>query len=104
MEALMRTSFKLAMGIFALAGVVSYSAAASAEPYFNHYTDGSWTNAEYSDGTCHYYYSHNAYDQETHVNRYGDCSQIAIGPNGEAVPVMPATVVVPQYWSGRGLK
>ena len=43
----MRKPFKLAIGIGALAGVVSFSAAASADPYFNRYTDGSWTNAEY---------------------------------------------------------
>ena len=93
----MRKSLKLAMGIGALAGVVSYSAAVNAEPYFNRYTDGSWTNAEYSDGTCHYYYSHNAYDGETHVNRYGDCSGIAIGPNGEAVMLVPAPVALAPY-------
>jgi hypothetical protein len=89
----MRSSLKVAIGLCALAGAVSYSAAANAELYFNHYTDGSWTNAEYNDGNCHYYYSHNAYDGATHINRYGDCSQIAIGPNGEAVPLMQVPVV-----------
>ena len=67
-----RKSFKLAIGIGALAGVVSFSAAASADPYFNRYTDGSWTNAEYS-----------------------DCSGIAIGPNGEAVVMPPPVALVP---------
>lgn len=90
-----RKSFKLAIGIGALAGVASFSAAASADPYFNRYTDGSWTNAEYSDGICHYYYSHNSYDGETHVNRYGDCSGIAIGPNGEAVVMPPPMALAP---------
>ena len=83
----MRTSLRLTIGICALAGAVSYSAAASAEPYYNRYTDGSWTNAEYNDGSCHFYYAHNSYDNETRVNRYGDCSHVAIGPNGEVVPL-----------------
>jgi len=91
----MRTSLKIAIGIGAL-GAASLSAA-SAEPYYHRYTDGSWTNAEYSDGTCHYYFSHNSYDDETHVNRYGDCSQIAIGPNGEAVPLMAVPTMAPPY-------
>ena len=81
----MHRSVKLALGFCVLAGAISYSAAASAEVYFNRYNDGSWTNAEYNDGTCHYYYSHNSYDNETHVNRYGNCSGIAIGPNGQAI-------------------
>jgi hypothetical protein len=91
----MRTSLKIAIGIGAL-GAASLSAA-SAEPYYHRYTDGSWTNAEYSDGICHYYFSHNSYDDETHVNRYGDCSQIAIGPNGEAVPLMAVPAMAPPY-------
>jgi hypothetical protein len=90
----MRTALKIALGICAL-GAVSLSAA-NADPYYHRYTDGSWTNAEYSDGTCHYYFSHNSYNDETHINRYGDCSQIAIGPNGEAVQLM-ATPVAPPY-------
>ena len=93
----MRTTLKVAMVIGALTGAVSYSAAVSAAPYFNRYTDGSWTNAEYNDGTCHYYYSHNSYDGETHVNRYGDCSGIAIGPDGDAVMLMQAPVAVAPY-------
>lgn len=92
----MRKSVKIAVGICAL-GAVSLSAAASADPYYHRYTDGSWTNAEYNDGSCHFYYSHNGYDNETHVNRYGDCSQIAIGPNGEAVTLMTAPVAIPPY-------
>jgi hypothetical protein len=93
----MRTSLKLAMGITAFAGVVSYSAAVSAEPYFNRYNDGSWTNAEYNDGTCHYYYSHNSYDGETHVNRYGDCSRIHVGPNGEALLLLQPPLALAPY-------
>ena len=61
------------------------------------YVDGSWTNAEYNDGICHYRYSHNTYDGETHVNRYGDCSHIAIGPNGEAIPLPAMPIAVAPY-------
>ncbi len=90
----MRMSLKLATaGLGVLAAAVVVSASASAAPYVHRYTDGSWTNAEYNDGRCHFYYSHNAYDGETHVNRYGDCSGIAIGPNGEAMALMPAPAV-----------
>ena len=92
----MRTSLKIAVGICAL-GALSLSSVASADPYYHRYTDGSWTNAEYSDGTCHYYFSHNSYNDETHINRYGDCSQIAIGPNGEAVQMMAMPVAPPPY-------
>jgi hypothetical protein len=88
----MRLSLKVAIGLCALTGVVS---AANADPYYHRYSDGSWTNAEYNDGSCHFYYSHNAYDNETHVNRYGDCSQIAIGPNGEAVSLMAPVAITP---------
>jgi hypothetical protein len=84
----MRAALKVA-GLCAVATVLA--TAANADPYFNRYRDGSWLNVEYNDGVCHYYYSHNSYDNETHVNRYGDCSQIAIGPNGEAVPLVPMT-------------
>jgi hypothetical protein len=90
----MRPSLKVAIGLCALTGMVS---AANADPYYHRRSDGSWTNAEYNDGSCHFYYSHNAYDNETHVNRYGDCSQIAIGPNGEAVPLMAAPVAIAPY-------
>ncbi|HZT27403.1 MAG TPA: hypothetical protein VFA57_17025 [Pseudolabrys sp.] len=93
----MRMSLKLALSVCALGGVLAYPAAANAELYFNRYMDGSWLNAEYNDGICHYYYSHNAADGETHVNRYGDCSRVAIGPNGEAIPVMPQALAVPPY-------
>jgi hypothetical protein len=97
MEAYMRASLTLTFGICALAAAVFGSAAANAEPYFNRYNDGSWTNAEFNDGTCHYYYGHNAYDSETHVYRYGDCSHIAIGPAGEAIAVVPGPVALVPY-------
>ncbi len=86
----MRTSVKLAFAIGALA--LGWSAAANAE-YFNHYNDGSWTNAEYQGGGCHYYYSINNESGESHVNRYGDCSTVAIGPNGRPMPVVPMAQV-----------
>lgn len=81
----MRTRVTIAIGICALA--LGWSAAANAES-FNRYTDGSWTNTSYNDGTCQYYHSFNAATGETHVNRYGNCSQIAIGPDGRPMPVV----------------
>ncbi|HEX5212920.1 MAG TPA: hypothetical protein VFW22_14440 [Pseudolabrys sp.] len=92
----MRISLKTTIGICAL-GALSLASAANAAPFYHRYTDGSWTNAEYNDGICHYSYSHNAYDGETHVNRYGDCSQIAIGPNGEAMRMNAMPVAPPPY-------
>jgi hypothetical protein len=91
MQVFMRTRFTLAIGICALA--CSWSAAASAE-YFNRYTFGNWTNAQYNDGVCQYYYSFNAQSGETHVNRYGNCSQVAIGPDGRPIPVVPTAQLV----------
>ena len=51
---------------------------------------------EYNDGTCHYYYSFNSYDQNMKINRYGDCSHLAIGPDGVARPVLMAPIVEPR--------
>ena len=94
----MRPSFKFTFGILALTAAASMSTTASAETYYHRYNDGSWTNAEYNDGTCHFYYSHNSWDNETKVNRYGDCSHIAIGPDGRAVPVVTAPLAyAPPY-------
>lgn len=89
------TGLMAAIGVCALVGAYATPAAA----YYYRNTDGSWTNSEYSDGGCRIYYSHNAYDGETHVNRYGNCSNVAIGPDGRAMQVVPApgAVVVPQY-------
>jgi len=72
---------------------------ASAEPYFHSSIDGNWTDSEYNDGICHYYYSRDASDGETHVNRYGDCSHIVIGPGGQAIALLPppSAAVVPRY-------
>jgi hypothetical protein len=88
---------KLALGVCAL--TIGWSAAANAE-YFNRYTDGNWTNAEYDGGGCHYFYSVNSATGESHVNRYGDCSRIAIGPDGRPLPVVPmaeAVMPMPPY-------
>jgi hypothetical protein len=94
----MRTRIPLAIGICALA--FGWSAGANAE-YFNRYTDGSWTNATYNDGVCQYYYSFNTLTGETHLNRYGNCSRVAIAPDGRPIPVVPtAQVVVPRETTG----
>jgi hypothetical protein len=86
----MRTSSKLALGICAL--TIGWSAAANAE-YFNRYTDGNWTNAEYDGGGCHYTYSVNNATGESHVNRDGNCQHVAIGPDGRPLPVVPMAQV-----------
>jgi hypothetical protein len=84
----MHSSLKLLLA----AGMFALSSTAMANPYYHHDVDGSWTNAEYNDGICHYSFSRDASDGETHVNRWGDCSHIAIGPNGEAIRMVPAPV------------
>jgi hypothetical protein len=86
----MRTPVKLAIGICALA--VGWSAAANAE-YFNRYTDGNWTNAEYDGGGCHYFYSVNHATGESHINRDGNCTHVAIGADGRPLPVVPMAQV-----------
>ena len=80
----MRTYLAALAGL-TLGTAAFFASAATAEPYVYRETSGSWTNVEYNDGACHYYFAHNAYDGETHLNRWGDCSRIAIGPNGEAI-------------------
>jgi len=85
--------FTLSMLGYALAGGLLFAIPAAAywhTPYVNQHTSGSWTDVEYDDGVCKYYYAHNDYDNETKINRYGDCSGVAIGPGGAAVPVYPA--------------
>jgi hypothetical protein len=91
MEAIMRRY--LAFSVLAGATLISTVAAAD-QQYFNRWTNGSWTNVEYNDGVCHYYYSYNSYDQNMKVNRYGDCSHVAIGPDGTATPVYTGPVVI----------
>ncbi|WP_162827101.1 hypothetical protein [Pseudolabrys taiwanensis] len=79
-------------------GAALYASTASADwhsPYFNRETHDSWTNAEYNDGVCHYRYSRDADDGETHVNRWGDCSHVAIAPDGSAVPIVAPVYAVP---------
>ena len=79
-------------------GVVANIAVASApaladwhSPYVYRETSGTWTNVEFDDGVCHIYYSHNTYDNNTKVNRSGDCSNVAIGPDGTPVYGAPLT-------------
>jgi hypothetical protein len=84
----MRSRLILSLAGFCILAGAVYSSAAFADPYFYRGTSGSWTNAEYNDGACHYYYSHNAYDGATNVNKYGDCSRVSIGPDGTAIPIV----------------
>jgi hypothetical protein len=96
----MRSKFILPIaGFCALAGAMC-STAASADPYFHREQSGSWTNVEYNDGSCHYYFSRNGYDNNTTMNKYGDCSHLAIGPDGSAMPIVavPGVVVAPPYY------
>ena len=81
--------FALSVGCFLATALVSVASAADwRQPYIYRETSGSWTNVEYNDGTCHYYYSFNSDDQNMKINRYGDCSHVAIGPDGVARPVV----------------
>jgi hypothetical protein len=94
----MRTRIPLAIGICALA--FGWTAAANAE-YFNRYNDGDWTNAAYNDGACQYYYSFNRQTGETHLNRFGNCAQVAIAPDGSPMRLAPtAQVIVPRETTG----
>ena len=97
----MRTHLIAAVGISAL--VIGWSAAANAE-YFNRYTFGTWTNAAYNDGVCQYYYSFNTQTGETHLNRYGNCSQVMIAPDGRPMPVPTAPVIVPREIVGQRVR
>jgi opacity protein-like surface antigen len=94
MEAIMRKCFALSAGCLLTTALISAAAAADwRQPYIYREMSGSWTNVEYDDGNCHYYYSFNSYDQNMKINRYGDCSHVAIGPDGVARPVFMAPVV-----------
>ncbi|HKA75977.1 MAG TPA: hypothetical protein VKD19_02600 [Pseudolabrys sp.] len=87
----MRLKFTISMFGCALAGAITSAAPAAADwhnPYFYRETSGSWTNAQYDDGVCRYYYSHNTYDNQTKLNKYGDCSRVAIGADGVARPIV----------------
>jgi hypothetical protein len=92
-EVTMRLHVTIAMLGCALSGVMLLSSPAAANwhsPNIYRNTSGTWTDIEYDDGVCHYKYSHNAYDNETHVNRSGDCSRVAIGPSGVPAPIYDA--------------
>ena len=84
----MRANFKLLILGSALAAATPTAALADwHNPYIYRETSGSWTNVTYDDGICRYRYSHNTYDNETYLNKYGDCSRIAVGPDGLATPI-----------------
>ena len=91
--------FHLALPVLAgcvAAGLTAYSTAAMADwnnPYVYRESHGDWTNVEYNDGICHYKYSYNAADEQTNLNRWGDCSHVAIGPDGTAIPIVTAPPV-----------
>jgi hypothetical protein len=65
----MRLNLKLSVLGCALAGVIASSLPAAADPYIYRESNGSWTNVRYDDGVCKYYYSHNSYDNNTHLNK-----------------------------------
>lgn len=99
MEARMRRYFALSAVSCTLASAMLISVAAAAsldEPYIYRRTSGSWTNVEYNDGVCHYYYAYNSYDQTMKLDRYGDCSHVAIGPDGVAMRISREPVFVGQ--------
>jgi hypothetical protein len=97
MEGNMRTYFGLSAGWLLAVGLISAAPAADwGHPYIHRETNGSWTNVEYNDGTCHYYYSFNSYDQNLNINRYGDCSHLVIGPDGVARPAVYMAPAVQQ--------
>lgn len=93
----MRRYFVLSLGSV-LAGAMLVSAAA-ADPYFRREQIGNWTNVEYNDGVCRYYYFRDSYDQNMKLNRYGDCSHVAISPDGNPTPVYAGPVVVRPFAS-----
>jgi hypothetical protein len=104
MEALMQINLaRSVMAGCALAGVTFFSSAAVAQwhtPSIYHEAHDGWTNVSYDDGVCRYKFTRNAYDQQTHVDRWGDCSHIVIGADGSAIPVQamaPAIYVAPRY-------
>ncbi|HMF26260.1 MAG TPA: hypothetical protein VKG24_29635 [Pseudolabrys sp.] len=91
----MRLNVTVTMLGCALAATISASSSAMADwhtPNFYRQTNGTWTNIHYDDGICSYYYSHNSYDNQTNLNKYGDCSGIAIGPDGSPMPIAVAPV------------
>jgi len=91
---------KLALAIvpgLAITGAMLFAPGAKADwhtPHFQRETHDQWTNVRYDDGICQYHYSYNAEDGNAEVERWGDCSHLVVGPNGE--PLRTA-VVVPAY-------
>ena len=86
----MRLNFTVTMLGCVLAGTLAASSAAMADwhnPYIYRETSGTWTNVHYDDGVCNYYFSHNSYDNQTNLNKYGDCSRVAIGRDGAPMPI-----------------
>jgi hypothetical protein len=97
----MHSHLKLAVaGGCALAGVMLYAPVATAEwhaPRIYQESHDGWTNVSYDDGVCSYKFTRSAYDRQTHVDRWGDCSHIVIGADGTAIPVeaMAPAIYVP---------
>ena len=61
--------------------------AAAARTFRKLVREAAVKKTRYDDGICYYYFSHNSYDNNTHLNKSGDCSHVAIGPDGVARPV-----------------
>ena len=80
----MRLKSTLPVLCYALAGAIPFPSVAAEwhSPYIYRETSGSWTNMSYDDGICRYSYSHNSYGNETSVKKSGDCSRLAIAPDG----------------------
>jgi hypothetical protein len=79
-----------------MAGAMLYRPTAFADwdnPYVYRESHDEWTNVHYDDGVCEYKYSSNATDGNSHIERWGDCSHIIIGPGGVAAPA----ALVPTY-------
>jgi hypothetical protein len=92
MEMTMRLYPMLSMASCMMAGAILVSVPAAADwhrPYIHRETSGSWTNSEYDDGVCRIYYSHNDYDNNTKIDRRGDCSHVIIDPDGTPRYTMP---------------
>ena len=72
----------LTLPLFAFAAALALPPPASADwhkPYVYREGGSNWNTVQYDDGICRYYYSHNAYDDRTSLNKSGDCSHLAIG-------------------------
>jgi hypothetical protein len=96
MEVLMRSYLALAiLPGCAIAGAVLYSPVAAADwhtPDIYRESHDEWTNVHYDDGICEYRYSYNAEDRNLDLERWGDCSHVVVGPNGEPLPATTVRV------------